>query len=142
MPGRPASSPRSTARCSGHGLTAGAGRPAQPSGSSTVDKLFDDHPRLRAAWGPGTARPLRDDEQGALAALDRFADLYATGELPEFSSVVDTVIAWSTEILGGTTPADLRTAESKVPTTSSVLRRTAHGFTNPANFAARGILTT
>ncbi len=42
---------------------------------------------------------LAEDYDGALAALRRFADAYATGELPEFHNVVDTVIGWGDEIL-------------------------------------------
>ena len=68
-----------------------------------IRKLLVDHPRLQVAWdalqelyGPYF---LAEDYDGALAALRRFADLYATGELPEFSKVVDTVIAWGDEIL-------------------------------------------
>ena len=117
-----------------------------PADRARLEKLFDDHPRLRAAWEALQELHglyLADDEQGALAALDRFADLYATGELPEFSSVVDTVIAWSTEILAWHHTG--RPSNGRIEGANNllqVLRRTAHGFTNPANFAARGILTT
>ena len=31
--------------------------------------------------------------------LGRFCDLYETGELPEYHDIVDTIIAWSDEIL-------------------------------------------
>ena len=45
----------------------------------------------------------------------------------------------------GTTPAEPPTAESKANNLLQVLRRTAHGFTNPTNptnFEARGLLVT
>ena len=42
---------------------------------------------------------LAEDRHGALEALGRFCDLYETGELPEFHDIVDTIIAWSDEIL-------------------------------------------
>ena len=60
------------------------------------------HPRLKAGWqvlqqlhGLYSA----DDHQGALEVLDRFCDLYETGDLPEFHDIDDTIIAWSNEIL-------------------------------------------
>ncbi|WP_423916943.1 ISL3 family transposase [Candidatus Poriferisodalis sp.] len=117
-----------------------------PADRARLEKLFDAHPRLRAGWAALQELHglyLAEDEQGALEALDRFADLYATGELPEFSSVVDTVIAWSTEILAWHHTG--RPSNGRIEGTNNllqVLRRTAHGFTNPHNFAARGILTT
>ena len=40
-----------------------------------------------------------DDEAGALQALGRFCDLYATGELAEYHKIVDAIINWSDEIL-------------------------------------------
>ena len=42
---------------------------------------------------------LADDYDGALKALGRFCDLYETGELPEYHDTVDTIIAWTDEIL-------------------------------------------
>ena len=67
-----------------------------------LDALFDAHPRLRAGWqalqelhGPYPA----DDYDGALKSLGRFCDLYETGELPEYHDTVDTIIAWTDEIL-------------------------------------------
>ena len=67
-----------------------------------IRRLLADHPRLQIAWDALQelyGLYLAEDYDGALAALHRFADLYATGELPEFSKVVDTVIAWGDEIL-------------------------------------------
>jgi len=108
--------------------------------------LFDAHPRLEAAWkalqelhGLYTA----GDHQGALDALGRFCDLYETGELPEFHDIVDTIIAWSDEILAFHHSG--RPSNGRIEGTNNllqVLRRTAHGFTNPTNFEARGLLVT
>ena len=111
-----------------------------------LDELFDAHPRLRAGWqalqelhGLYTA----DDYDGALEALGRFCDLYETGELPEYHDTVDTFIAWSDEILNWHHTG--RPSNGRIEGTNNllqVLRRSAHGFTNPRNFEARGILVT
>ena len=52
-----------------------------------LDRLFDAHPRLRTAWD--ALQELyqiyeADDLDGANEALGRFADLYATGQIPEY----------------------------------------------------------
>ena len=109
-----------------------------------IDKLLADHPRLQVAWDALQelyGLYLAEDYDGALAALGRFGDLYATGKLPEFSKVVDTVIAWGDEILawhrcGRPSNGRLEGANNLL----QVLRRVAHGFTNPNNYAARGLL--
>ena len=110
-----------------------------------LDALFDAHPRLKAGWqalqelhGLYTA----GDHQGALEALGRFCDLYETGELPEYHDIVDTFIAWSDEILAWHRAG--RASNGRIEGTNllQVLRRSAHGFTNPTNFEARGILVT
>ena len=67
-----------------------------------LDALFDTHPRLRAGWQALQELHglyLADDHEGALKALDRFCDLYQTGELPEFHDIVNTIINWSDQIL-------------------------------------------
>ena len=67
-----------------------------------LDALFDAHLRLRSGWQALQELHglyLAGDHQGALDALGRFCDLYETGELPEFHDTVDTIIAWSDEIL-------------------------------------------
>ena len=111
-----------------------------------LDALFDAHPRLKAGWQALQELHglyLAEDHQGALEALGRFCDLYETGELPEFHDIVDTIIAWSDEILAWhhTSRASNGRIEG-INNLLQVLRRTAHGFTNPHNFAARGILVT
>ena len=61
-----------------------------------LDALFDAHPRLKAGrQAPQELHSLytAGDHQGALDALDRFCDLYETGELPELHDIVDTFIA-------------------------------------------------
>ena len=57
---------------------------------------------LNPAWdalGELHGRYLADDHKGAMAALDRFADIYATGLIPEFSDTVDAFLAWHAQIL-------------------------------------------
>ena len=111
-----------------------------------LDQLFAKHPRLDIAWRALQELHglyLAEDRTGALEALDRFTDLYATGQLIEFHNVVDTIIAWSDEILAWHDTA--RPSNGRIEGTNNllqVLRRVAHGFTNPHNFAARGLLLT
>lgn len=111
-----------------------------------LDRLFNTHPRLEAGWDALQELHglyLADDRDGALAALDRFTDLYATGELPEFHSIVNTVIAWGDQILAWHDTG--RPSNGRIEGTNNllqVLRRVAHGFTNADNFAARGLLLT
>ena len=67
-----------------------------------LDRLFDAQPRLRTAWD--ALQELyqlyeADDLEQANEALGRFADLYATGQIPEYREVVDTILAWGEEIL-------------------------------------------
>ena len=111
-----------------------------------LDGLFEAHPRLRAAWealGELHGLYLADDKAGALAALDRFTDLYQTGDLPEFYKIVNTLLAAMPRILAWHTAG--RPSNGRIEGTNNllqVLRRTAHGFTNPHNFAARALLVT
>ena len=122
------------------------GDPLNDADQARLDTLFDKHPRLKTGWQALQELHglyLADDCDGALQALDRFCDLYATGELPEFHHIVDTIIAWSNEILAW--HHTNRPSNGRIEGTNNllqVLRRTAHGFTNPTNFAARGILVT
>ena len=111
-----------------------------------LDRLFDAHPRLRTAWD--ALQELyqlyqADDLDGANQALGRFADLYATGQIPEYHQVVDTIIAWGEQILAyHTTRRATNGPLEGINNLLQVLRRVAHGFTNPDNYAARGILVT
>ena len=108
--------------------------------------LFDAHPRLRSGWQALQELHglyLAGDHHSALEALGRFCDLYETGELPEFHDIVDAIIAWSDEILAWHHTD--RASNGRIEGTNNllqVLRRTAHGFTNPTNFEARGLLIT
>ena len=100
-------------------------------------------PQSRLASTPRTPRYLADDHDGALEALDRFCDLYQTGELPEFHNIVNTIINWSNQILAWhhtNHPSNGRIEGYN--NLLQVLRRTAHGFTDPTNFQARGLLLT
>lgn len=111
-----------------------------------LQKVFTRHPRIEAGW---TALQelyglyLAEDRAGAMAALGRFCDLYASGQIPEFHDVVDTILAWSSEILAVHDKAAGRISNGRLEGTNNklqFLRRVAHGFTNRGNFEARGIL--
>ena len=111
-----------------------------------LDRLFEAHPRLRTAWDAlQELYQLYEAEglDGANQALGRFADLYATGQIPEYHQVVDTIIAWGAEIFAyhNSRRASNGPIEG-INNLLQVLRRVAHGFTNPDNFAARAILVT
>ena len=111
-----------------------------------LDKLPEAHPRLELAWealGELHGLHLAEDRKGALAALDRFADIHGTGHIPEFSDVADTFLARHEEILDRHQAG--RPPNGPIEGTNNllqVLRRKAHGSANHANLEARGILTT
>ena len=70
-----------------------------PAERARLDTIFAAHPRLRSArdaLGEMHRHCLADNRK---VALDRFADIYGTGLIPELSSVVDTFLAWHQEIL-------------------------------------------
>ena len=74
-------------------------------------------------------------------ALERFADLYATEQIPEYHEVVDTIIASGEEILAYHTSRRATNGPLEgINNLLQVLRRVANGFTNADNFAARGII--
>ena len=110
------------------------------TGSSTLI------PVLRTAWD--ALQELyqfyeAEDLDGANQALGRFADLYATGQIPEYHDIVDTIIAWGAEILAYHTSRRATNGPIEgINNLLQVLRRVAHGFTNYDNYAARGILVT
>ena len=109
-----------------------------------LHRLFAAHPRLKTAWdalGELHNLYLADDHQGALKALDRFCDLYSTSDIPEFDETVDTLVNWYPEILNWHHTS--RPSNGRIEGANNllqVLRRTAHGFTQIANFEARSIL--
>ena len=111
-----------------------------------LDRLFDAHPRLRTAWD--ALQELyqlyeADDLDQANEALGRFADLYATGQIPEYRDIVDTIIAWGEEILAYHSSRRASNGPLEgINNLLQVLRRVAHGFTNYDNYAARGVLVT
>ena len=111
-----------------------------------LDRLFDAHPRLRTAWDALQEFYQlyeADDRDQANEALGRFADLYATGQIPGYRDIVDTIIAWGEEILAC---HPCRRASNGplegINNLLQVLRRVAHGFTNYDNYAARRVLVT
>ena len=101
-------------------------------------------PLIRVFGSLGTLYGLyqANDLQGALDALQRFSDLYETGQIPEYHNTVDTILNWSHEILNW---HHSRRSNGPLEGTNNLiqtLRRTAHGFTNPQNYTARGLLLT
>ena len=140
-----APSPPSTPKCSGPGSRCCAEATPSPTGCASTPSSTPN-PRLRAGWQALQELHglyLADDYDGALNALGRFCDLYETGELPEYHDTVDTIIAWTDEILNWHHTD--RASNARIEGTNNllqVLQRTAHGFTNPRNFEARGILVT
>ena len=106
--------------------------------------IFESHPRLRAtcdALRELHGLYLADDSAGALAALDRFTDLYVTGDLPEFHKTANTLLATLPQVLAWHTTDHAPNGRIEgANNLLQVLRRTVHGFTNPDNFAARGLL--
>ena len=81
-----------------------------------------------------------DDLEGALETLERFADLYQTDQIPEYHSIVDTILNWSTEILAWQHNQRSNGPLEGINNLIQTLRRTAHEFTNPHNYTARGLL--
>ncbi len=59
------------------------------------------------------------DLEAANQALERFADLYDSGQIPEYHDVVDKIIAWGQEILG-------------LPPRQTSIQRTTRGDQQPA----------
>ena len=111
-----------------------------------LDRLFNAHPRLRTAWDALQELDRiyeAEDLDGANEALGRFADLYATGQIPEYSEIVDTIIAWGEEILAYHPGRRASNGPLEgINNLLQVLRRVAHGFTNYDNYAAHGLLVT
>lgn len=89
-----------------------------------------------------TARPVpAAHAAGALAPWGRFTELNATGDLPTFYEIVNTLLAALSQILSW--HAAGRSSNGCIGGASNLLqvvRRGAHGITNPENFAARGLL--
>ena len=108
--------------------------------------LFQKYPRLRAGWEALHelhSLYLADDRKGALAALERFRELYNEEDLPEFSKIVETLTKWSDEILDWHNTG--RPSNGRIEGLNNliqILRRTAHGFTNRKNLQARITLLT
>lgn len=109
-----------------------------------LEALFAAHAELGRGWAMLQelyGLYLAADEAEAMAALDRFADLYASDPLPEFYKVVDTLLAWAPEIFAFHKAG--RISNGRMEGTNNklgVLKRMAYGFTNAENFAARGLL--
>ena len=84
--------------------------------------------------------------------MDRLSgpvNIYRSGQIPKFSDTVDTLLAWHKEILNWHTarplPNGQRPSNGRIDGTNNLLQglhRNAHGFTDYANFEARGVLLT
>ncbi len=75
--------------------------------------------------------------------VERFADLYDSGQIPEYHGVVDKIIAWDQEILAYHPGRRASNGPLEgINNLLQVLRRVAHGFTNYQNHATRGLLVT
>jgi hypothetical protein len=72
--------------------------------------------------------------------LERFANLYETGQIPEYHDTITTVLNWSNEILNWHHTRRSNGPLEGINNLIQTLRRTAHGFTNPHNYAARALL--
>ena len=108
--------------------------------------LPDKRPRLIGAFevfGELRGFYLAADHDAAIEASDRFADLYRTAQLPEFSDTFHAFLACNDEILVSHHTWRLR--NGRLDSTNNllgVLRRSAHNFTNHADFEALGLLLT
>lgn len=116
-----------------------------PQEQKRLKRLFDAYPRLRVAWDAlqelyGLYQT--QDLPSALQALERFANLYETGQIPEYHNTVTTVLNWSDEILNWHHSRRSNGPLEGINNLIQTLRRTAHGFTNPHNYAARALLLT
>ena len=110
-----------------------------------LKRLFETYPRLKVAWD--ALQELyglyeAEDLPTALQALERFANLYETGQIPEYYDTVTTVLNWSNEILNWHHARRSNGPLEGINNLIQTLRRTAHGFTNPHNYAARALLLT
>ena len=99
-----------------------------------LDRLFSAHPRLKVAWdAPQELYGIYEagDLEAANQALERFVDLYDSGQIPEYRDVVDKIIAWGQEILAYHPGRRASNGPLKgINNLLQVLRRVAHRFTN------------
>lgn len=94
---------RSSRTCSETCCTLSPRRSSQRRPPETSRRLFEAHPRLRtvsdALQEPSAGCTKPKTSTAPTKPLGRFADLYATGQIPEYHDIVDTIIAWGEEIL-------------------------------------------
>lgn len=106
--------------------------------AEAVARVLSRYPELGRAWEAVQRfhRFYEADDQGAAdAALDDWARCMTEDPIAEFRSVIKTLAEWADEVDRVTNGA-LEGRMAKV----EVLKRTAYGFKNPDNFAARTIL--
>ena len=106
-----------------------------------LQALFAAHAELARAWAMLQELHglyLADDEEQAMAALDRFAGLYTEDPLPEFYKVVDTLLNGPRRSSPSTAPGGSATAASKARTTSSACSSAWRSASSTPSTSRRG----
>lgn len=117
-----------------------------PAALERLVPVLRAHPRLAAAWQALQTLHgayLAHDKHQALEAIIAFCDLYDTGMIPEFDTVIAALRDWGDQIIAFHHPRGRRISNGRLEGTNNklqVLRRVAHGFTNTTNFEARAVL--
>ena len=106
----------------------------------------DPYGEVRDAWhAKETLRSvydIADAEVGAATVAQLAADLQDPAMPPEINRLGRTIWRWRHQISNWHAARVTNAATEAAINLLQVLRRTAHGFTNPTNFEARGILVT
>ena len=106
----------------------------------------DPYGEVRDAWhATETLRSvydIADAEVGAATVAQLAADLQDPAMPPEINRLGRTIWRWRHQISNWHAARVTTAATEAANNLLQVLRRTAHGFTNPTNFEARGILVT
>jgi transposase len=117
-----------------------------PEARTRWEQILTLHPDLAHAWAlyPHLHRIYTaEGETEANHALGAFIDTYQDRPLPEFETVIGTLLDWRDEIFafhdtGRASNGQLEGTNNKL----GVLKRITYGFVNPNNFAARALLLT
>ena len=138
-----------------------AGPACEPVSPSCAGPITSAKPTKHISTGSSTLIPVSEPRENALFKSSTSSTKPTTRTKPtqlldgslistppdryrEYHQVVDTIIAWGEQILAYHTTRR-RVSNGPIEGTNNlhrVLRRVAHGFTNPNNYAARGILVT
>jgi transposase len=117
-----------------------------PEARDRLEKILVASPELAYAWELYQTLHriyLAEDDQGANQALGEFLDAHYHRSLPEFESLLDTLLMWGDEIFAfhdtnRATNGRLEGTNNKL----GVLKRIAYGFVSATNFAHRALLLT